>query len=201
MKHNYPDMMEKHGDAITKLIDDNFPLFFRIFSVVDILNLTRRYRFLLEAEEFPTSITHITEFLQRVEVAAEKIFLEKLDDAITGKIKKLEDMPWPNYTLMHKLFPEFALCKRQVITDLGKRFIADPSKYNVMDVFNQGAELNFNIDGIRSHPPYLNVGVIRDLIIPKLDKTKKEEVAVKEAKTTAVATLIENDRIERVYEW
>lgn len=199
MKRNYPEMMELHGGDIEHLITNNFELFFRIFSAVDILNLARRYRLLLDAEEFPRPVTHMIEFLHTVETAAEKIFLGKLDEAITGKIKKIEDMPWPNYTLMHELFADCALTKRNAVTATGKQFIANESDYTVVDIFNQNAELRYNVDTMRSHPPYLNTSLLRNVIVPALDKKEPAQAKLADSKIIESNTMMQNDHIEREY--
>ena len=122
----------------------------------------------------------IIPFLKEIEVEAEKLFLNKLEDAVEGRVKKLEDIPWPNYTLMHRLYPDNALVKRGVLTKMGKKFNADQSSYNVVDIFNQEGEIKYSIDSISSHPPYFNLSAEEKFIIngpdPKIAKAVKKDV-------------------------
>jgi len=190
LERNYPSMMEKHGDAVRKLIIDNFPLFFRIFSAVDMLSLSRRLLSLYETTKIPMDKKNITAFLKEIEIESEKLFLMKLEDATEKRMTKIEDMPWPNYTLMHKLFPKNALCKRQVLTPAGKAFIADNSKYNVMDVFNQNAKLKYSVETLQSHPPYLNLSAEQKFIV-------ESDLKVAKQVGEDVKAMISNDRADR----
>ena len=92
MERNYPIMIKKYGNEIKQLMLDNFPVFFRIFSATDMLNLSKRLRSLYEEIDVDMNKEEIIPFLKEIEVEAEKLFLNKLEDAVEGRVKKLEDI-------------------------------------------------------------------------------------------------------------
>jgi hypothetical protein len=79
---------------------------------------------------------------------AESIILDNFKRAINGEINSVDDIEWPNFTLIKKYF------ERYEFTDIDK---VKPDTYNIMDLFNENNKIKYEIEDYDTWGPLLSL--------------------------------------------
>ncbi len=139
-----------------ELITENLPLVFKAIASVDILTITRSLTKLFETD---SAFTHDDDNKERfipVDIVSKQLLVAVADAAyellvanitaiIDGTVTNVTDIEWPNHILIKKFF------SKHVAT------VESLSGHTVIDFYNHGNPLKYNIHNYDDWGPLLNV--------------------------------------------
>jgi hypothetical protein len=143
--------MKKHRIQIDALLLNNFPLMFKILTVIDTYVLFSNIRGLFHIdseivnERMKINIKN-PELLDGYIILAEQLFTENMYKAISGDITNVNQIEWPNYVIIQKLFRE-----KYIVTNADEL-----TNFTITDIFNADNDLRYDIEDKDSMGPILN---------------------------------------------
>lgn len=140
--HNYfPDILETLREGILRLARDNFPLLFKITSVIDTFIVMTNIKSMFAVDDIFTKgkiklADGIIGKLDKLITESQKLFIENINIALRGEIKIPDDIDWPNLVIIRNLFAENVPSSEQ---------LHDPGK-NIVEVFRNDNKMINNIE-------------------------------------------------------
>jgi hypothetical protein len=149
----FSKFMERNHSEVSKIMDNNFDLAFKLLTAIDPYVICMNITSLLTYSEYvrngyiklhPDAIKLTTKIMN----IAESIILDNFKRAINGEIKSTDDIEWPNFTLIKKYF------ERYEFSDIAK---IKPDTYNIMDLFNENNKIQYEIEDYDTWGPLLSL--------------------------------------------
>lgn len=111
LTHHFPKLIKSYKNDIERMLSLNFPLMFKVFTSIDayislsyILNLIKDNDYLNKIKGIQASYEKIENIIKQSEL----LLINNLQDAISGKITKVDDIKWPNWILLRDNFKEYS---------------------------------------------------------------------------------------------
>jgi hypothetical protein len=140
---HFPDVLEHHSERVSSLLEQNFPLLFKIFTAVDTYAFIKELMVMFTDNEVTLMSKENLKTLKKIKKLAAELFEKNIEHAIIGRITSIDELEWPNLTIIDEIFSEY---------------IMNPSKLSgrkVVEIFNYHNEVKYDIDDYASWPPIL----------------------------------------------
>jgi len=153
----YPKIMELHQEVIENLITKNFPLMFKVISVMDTYILMNNIKALFTVESIIVNKEIIVsdesvKLVDKLIESANKLFLSNITKAIVGKITSEDDIEWPNLLIIRECFADYIYTQ-----DMG-------SDYTLTDIYNSNNEIINDLDDYETWGPLLSIESVKEII-------------------------------------
>ncbi len=165
--HYFKALVKKYRDEIETLLKNNFALMFKIVSAIDTFVIMSNISAMFSIDDAFTrgKITIAAgaqKILDHLVDDAENLIVRNIQDAIAGKITSVDDIEWPNLTIIKKNFGKYVLTPEKMT----------PST-NILDIFNSANEMIYDIEGYETWGPLLSLD--REIELRKKYKTAPDD--------------------------
>jgi hypothetical protein len=149
----FAKFMERNHIEVNKVLDNNFPLAFKILTAIDPFVMFNNIVAMLSVDQYIRNgqiklHPDLIKFTNKLVSFSESFILENFKRAISGDIKSVDDIEWPNFMLLKKYF------ERYEFVDIAK---VKPDAYFIMDVFNENSEIKYKIENYDTWSPLLSL--------------------------------------------
>ncbi len=147
-----PDYYETYSNAIDELVNKNFPLAFRILTLIDSYTITSNLLMLIQTEEF-TKIEiapGIMDLLRKGQAKIKELLKTYMESVIKGTITSASDIDWPNYTLIKHIFSDRIYSAERIAKEDADGTI------RIVDIFNENAPMKADVEDYDSWGPLLS---------------------------------------------
>ncbi len=149
--YNFPDIMEKDRVPVSLIAENNFPLLFKMISVIDTYYITKNIHELLSNPK-DDYIQHnlangCLSFLEKISARCEQLFRLYIDLTIAGNLSSPDDIQWPNLQIIQEFFTEFKMSPEDIVKN----------KDIIVEVFNDNNDLIYDITDYDNWCPVLKV--------------------------------------------
>lgn len=144
---HFPSFVDSNINQLQSLAISNFPLLFKIATLIDVFVLFKNIEILYTIEKDLLNEIKAWDALKWVSELfkyAEGEIINLLQQAINETLKKPEDIPWPNLVFLHKYFTEFEITE---------------------EYLNELVEANANHDSYKTKDPVPPLGVSIPVVI------------------------------------
>lgn len=148
----FQDIYEENKVHIEAMVLDQFPLLFKIVTIVDTHILVTHMRELFETDIAFTKqglklAPGIIPFLKKIEKRCRELFEAYLKLSIAGNLNSPDELEWPNLTLIQDFYGEHVKTPAEIIA----------IKDEIVDAWNENNELINDIDNYDNWGPLLQV--------------------------------------------
>lgn len=146
----FPKLVDKYKKRLEDIIANNFPLLFKIMTVIDAYVISSNMAGLITIDEHIKSgkvkvDPAIGRILTQVSRKAETVFLNLIQDALDGKLTDASKITWPNLTVMRECFGEYRLTRS-----------SKPGDIKIVDMFRADAEMRWEIEDPSTWGPIIS---------------------------------------------
>lgn len=168
----FPNLTEQHDARIAKLVKTNFPLLFKILTVVDTYVIMSNILAMFSIDDSITKgkvkiADGAKDILRELTGHSEKLFVDYIHAALDGSIASPDDIEWPNLTLMQH-FSDYILTDEKQ-----KKYPATGPEFNIVEIFNSNNEVKYEIEDYDTWGPILSFD-------PEYEFRKKHNLPVDE---------------------
>lgn len=150
IKYAFPDVFEEFRAPIVALAQSNFPLLFKITTIIDTFTVMSNIKSMIAVDplfrERVKTADGVLDLLNRLITAAEKSFQTNLRRAIRGEINLEMDLEWPNYNIIREIFTSYEVVES----------VAKPGATPVVDMFRSDNGFKCDISDYDSWGPLLS---------------------------------------------
>jgi len=157
LKQFFPDLLRKHEDKLKPLLISNFPLVFKILTVVDTFALMKNLSAMFMIEKVFTEgrikiSQESKDFIDKITAFTKSLLTNTLKDIVDGKIKTAGEIEWANLEVIRKFFGKYIM-KDGVFMNI-----------TITDVFNHENEILYDIEDYDTWGPILSPDKSLELI-------------------------------------
>lgn len=150
--HNFKKVYDEFKDNLELLIINQYPLLFKVISVVDIFFLLFNVRGLIEVNDifkkkFLKPHPNILRFLDNVVARCERMVYEYISRMVSGNLTDLDQIEWPAQTIIDEYFSSFILSASEI----------EKNNIRIIDIWNYHNEVLYDIDDPDSWGPMLDL--------------------------------------------
>lgn len=149
--HYFPKFMESFHDKIESLLTNEFPLMFKILTAIDTYIIMGNIATMFTIDEaFAKNKIKIAsgamKLLRTLSSMAEKLLTDNLQVIIEGRISSVDDIEWPNLTIIKKIFAPNLLTPELMTSDI-----------TVVDIFNFNNDVIYDTEDYDTWGPLLKI--------------------------------------------
>jgi hypothetical protein len=148
----FPNLVTKYRDHIEALLLTNFPLVFKILSVIDTYVIMSNISAMFSIDDtFVSEKIKIApgaqKLLQAIINQAKSLFVSNIQAAIEHRITSTDDIEWPNLTILKTQFTGYSMTPAAVID----------KTLNIVDIFNSNNTVTYDVEDYDTWGPLLSI--------------------------------------------
>jgi hypothetical protein len=144
-------------DKLSRLYDDNFPLLFKIITIIDLHRLSRGFKSMLAVEKHVQKHPSVIDFIDKLVSETETMFLESIKCVLDKPTASPKTIEWPNAIILKKYYEENIFSNYKF-----------PPKYIATDMFSNTFDVKYDLQNYDKYPPSMKV----EPIVAVFDKHK-----------------------------
>jgi hypothetical protein len=150
ISYHLPELFLAQSSIIKNITRSNFPLIFKILTLVDTITLSKNMQTLFTSEEYMTiGIGEgIMPMIISVETLATTMLISYMKGAISGKYTNATDIEWPNYTIISTIFASHLYS--------GSRLREEIANMDIVDIFNENNPIAYDVSDYDQWGPILS---------------------------------------------
>jgi hypothetical protein len=150
--HYFPKMVTKYQVALEALLNNNFPLMFKILTAIDTFAIMSNISTMFSIDTaFTSGDAKIAPGAHKLLTAlikqSEALITGLLRDAIDSRVTRAEDIEWPNLTIIKKVFASYRVGDKAETLPPGE----------IVDIFNSDNDVIYDIANYDEWGPLLSL--------------------------------------------